>query len=271
MESQVSRQQLKVGVFVALGLIFSAITIILLGGDRVSFSRDFLLKTKFSEVQGLFPGSVVSLAGLRVGNIKSIEMADDHKMNVILRISPEFSHRMTEGLLAEIKTQGALGDKYIYLKPGQVGGRALQSGEDIPVDETDFMRLLTDRQDGMARAVDLVKELHILVASLNQEGKTAKTMANMADASERLKSTLAKLDSILGKVDGQIPQDQKLQKALVSLANVMEKIDKGQGTLGQLINDPVVHQQLKTMLGGTNRKKFAKDLAREAIQTESGE
>lgn len=121
----------------------------------------------------------------------------------------------------------------------------------------------------MARAVDLVKEMHILVLSLNQEGKTAKIMSNMVEASEKLKTTLTKLDGLLSDIGGPNPDDKKFKKAIASLANVLEKIDKGQGSLGQLINDPSVHQSLKTMLGSSSRGKFVKDMARETIQGKS--
>lgn len=270
MEPQNKRVELKVGLFVAIGLIASAVSVLLLGGDRITFSKRPEYVTRFTEVQGLFPGSVVSLAGLRIGNIKAITLGDDLKLDLVMQIEPQFAGRVTEGAIVEVKTQGALGDKYIYIKPGPADAKPLPSGSVLPADETDFMKLLTDREDGMARAVDLVKELHILVASLNQDGKTSRMMTNMSDASDKLKSTLTKLDAMLGEVNGAKPEDQKLKRALTSLASVLEKIDKGQGSLGQLINDPSLHQSLKTMFGSSNRGKFLKDMARETIQTNDG-
>ena len=128
------------------------------------------------------------------------------------------------------------------------------------------MKLLTDRQDGVARVVDLIKELHLFVASINQGGHSGAMMRNMADASAKFKSTLTQLDGLLGDVRSNIPQDKKLQQAMISLANVLEKIDKGQGTLGQLVNDPSLHQSLKSFLGGSPRNKYMKDMIRETIQ-----
>lgn len=268
MEPQNQKFELKVGIFVALGLAAAAISILLLGGDRFVFKSQVNYVTRFTEVQGLFPGSIVSLSGLRIGNIKSITMGDDLKLEITMQVEPQFAARMTEGAIAEIKTQGALGDKYIFIKPGPSDGKVIAPGSVIPSDETDLMKLLTSREDGMARLVDLVKELHILVASLNQDGKSARMMNNMADATEKLKTTLVKVDGLLGDMGGPNPEDKKLKKTLASLANILEKIDKGQGSLGQLINDPAVHQSLKAMLGASNRGKFVKDMARETIQAE---
>ena len=267
MEPQSSKIELKVGVFVAIGLIGAMVSILLIGGDRFVLQRQAILHARFTEVQGLFPGSVVSLSGLKIGNIKGITLADDLKLDIEMAIDPGFAKRITEGSIVEVKTQGALGDKYLYIKPGPADGKPVPDGAILPSDETDFLKLLTSREDGMARAVDLIKELHILVASLNQDGKSAKMMSNMTEASEKLKSTVTKLDQLLTDVNGVNPEDKKVKKALVSLANVLEKIDKGQGTLGQLINDPSVHQSLKNILGPSPRGKFMKEMVRETIKS----
>lgn len=267
MEPQTSKTELRVGIFVAIGLAGAIFSILLLGGDRFSFKKQARFIARFTEVQGLFPGSVVSLSGLRIGNIKKITLGDDLKLDIEMNVDPEFASRITEGAIAEVKTQGALGDKYIYIKPGPAGGKPLADGAILPSDETDFMTLLTSREDGMARAVDLVKELHILIATINQDGKAAKMMNNMTEASDKLKTTIVKLDTLLSDVNGQNPEDKKVKKALASLASVLEKVDKGQGTLGQLINDPSVHQSLKNLLGPSPRGKFMKEMVRETIKS----
>jgi phospholipid/cholesterol/gamma-HCH transport system substrate-binding protein len=45
----------------------------------------------------------------------------------------------------------------------------------------------------------------------------------------------------------------------------MTKIDSGQGTIGALINDPSLHDSLKAMVGGPDRKKNMKSLIRSTI------
>ncbi len=267
MESQKRGLEYKVGIFIAAGLLAAMIAILLLGGDKVFFTKYLTLRTKFSEVSGLFPGSVVSLAGLPVGNVDSIDFAPaENKLELRLKINTVYQNRILDGTVAEVRTQGALGDKFIYLVPGPTGGRVLSNNDEIRAVETDYMKLLTDREDGVARVVDLIKELHVFVASINQGGQTGIMMKNMGEASAKLKSTLTQLDGLLAEVRGNIPENKKLQKSLISLANVLEKIDKGQGTLGQLINDPSVHQSLKNFLGGSPRNQYMKGMIRETIE-----
>ena len=268
MENAYTRLQYKVGLFVAIGLLVAMGSILALGGNRVFFTRYKTLKTEFSHVQGLFPGSVVSLAGLPVGNVKSISFGSkDNLLEVILQIDRKFGDRVHEGTTAEIRTQGALGDKYVYLEPGPVDKPVLPDDAYInPIDDGDFLKLLTSKEDGIGRVLDLIKEVHTLVADLNANGRVKETARNMAEASEQLKSTLAKLDLFLGDLRGQLPDNKKFKQAVTSLASVMEKIDSGKGTLGALINDPSVHQNLKAMLGGSPRNRYLKEMVRETIQ-----
>ncbi len=267
MEPHSSKLQLKVGIFIAAGLVAFMFSILLLGGDKILFTRYIDVRARFTDVQGLFPGSVVTLAGMPVGNVKEIRFVPgENVLETVLKINREFQPRLTAGTKAEVRTQGALGDKFIYLLPGPMGGKALAENDLVDAVETDYMKLLTDKENGAARIIEVIKEVHVLVASLNAGGKTAEMMRNMAEASGKLNSTLAHLDGLLGEMKGNIPENKKLKTALISLSNVLEKIDQGKGTLGQLINDPSVHQNLKSFLGGSPRNRYMKDMIRETIQ-----
>lgn len=267
MEQQSNRLEYKVGLFIALGLLALMITILMLGADKAFFTNYVHLKARFTEVQGLFPGSVVSLAGVPVGNVSKIDFVPaENKLEVELKINEIYATRLVEGTVAEIQTQGALGDKFVYLQPGAPDAKVLANNTLIESKETNLMKMLTSREDGVARVIDLIKEVHILVASLNGDGQAAVMMKNMTEASGKLKSTLTKLDELLGDVKGEIPENKKLKQSLISLASILEKVDQGKGTLGQLINDPSLHQNLKSFLGGSPRNKYMKEMIGETLK-----
>jgi phospholipid/cholesterol/gamma-HCH transport system substrate-binding protein len=267
MEQQSLSLQYKVGLFIGLGLFAVMVSVLVLGGDKVLFTRYIEIHTHFDEVQGLFPGSIVSLAGVPVGNIKAIEFVPtENKLDVVMKINSVYHARLVEGTAAEVRTQGALGDKYIYLTPGSPGGKVIHNRAVIEGVDTDYMKLLTDRENGVARVIDLIKEMQTLVANLNANGRSAEMMRNMTEASSTMKKTMASFDQLLNDLHGNIPENKKLKSALISFANILEKIDQGKGTLGQLINDPSVHQSLKTYLGGSPRNRYMKDMIRETIQ-----
>jgi phospholipid/cholesterol/gamma-HCH transport system substrate-binding protein len=267
MENQTTRLEYKVGIFLALGLLAVMTSIILLGGGQSFFTRYFELKARFTEVQGLFPGSVVSLAGVPVGNVTAIGFVpSENRLEVTMKINQVYKQRLVEGTVAEVRTQGALGDRFVYLIPGPPNSRLLANGEVIETIETDLLKMLTSREDGVARVIDLIRELHLLVASINANGQTVTMVKNMSDAALKMRGTLSQLDALLGDLRSEIPENKKLKQAVISLSSVMEKIDQGKGTLGQLINDPSLHQNLKSILGGSPRNRYMKDMIRETIQ-----
>ena len=271
MDDNATKLEYKVGAFVGFGLILAAASILIFGGNRISFGGDLRTVAYFDEVQGLFPGSVVSLAGLPVGNVKAIEFEPgENKLRIEMSIENRFAKRIVEGTTADMRTQGALGDKFVYLAPGAPGRKPVAQHSVLPVNDSgDIMKMLTSKEDGIGQVLGLIKELRALTASLNANGRTTGALDGANAAISQMKTTLAQIDGLVRDVRGQ-PNDKTLRRALVSLSNVLEKIDQGKGTLGALINDPSVHQRLKAILGGSQRNDYIKDMIRESIhQNES--
>ena len=262
--------QLKVGIFVAFCLILAMSIIVMLGGNRAFFTRYHKLRVAFPEVQGLFPGSVVSFGGIGIGNIETIDYSPEKaQIVIVMRIEWEKMEAIRQGTKAEIRTQGALGDKYIYLTPGPADAPGVQDLDFIEAStDGDLLAMLTSKDNGVSKALDLIKELNSLANALNQGGRPAVLMKNMTDSSENFKRASRELELLLTDIRSQVPPD-KLRSAIVNLASVLEKLDKGQGSLGALINDPSVHQNLKTILGGSNRDRYLKDTLLESLPGKS--
>jgi phospholipid/cholesterol/gamma-HCH transport system substrate-binding protein len=264
-----SFMEYKVGAFVALGLVALMISILILGGNRVVFTHYLKYHTDFGEVQGLFPGSVVSLAGLPVGNVKEIHFATgSNQLEVVYQVDLKYQSRVTNGTTAQIRTQGALGDKYVYLEPGLPTAPAIADNAEIPLDRTaDLFTMLASKEDGAGNILALIKELKVLIQTMNANGRTEKIMDNMVKSSAQLEKTLVQLDTLVTDIHKEIPNNQKIRSAVNDLASIMNKIDHGQGTLGQMINDPSVYQGIKGFLGGSPRNTYLKNVIRETIQT----
>ena len=80
--------------------------------DRALFKSYKVVYLQLKHVQGLNIGSVVSLSGINIGNIYSIEIADGNQVRLALKIDEQFLKRIHKDAEAELRTQGALGDKY---------------------------------------------------------------------------------------------------------------------------------------------------------------
>lgn len=260
--------EFKVGLFVVIGIIVFCLSILLLGGDQMFLTSTYQLKARFPQVQGLSKGSVVSLAGFPIGNIKEITFEKGSRdLIVILDVDRDFQNRITEGATAAVKTQGALGDKYVFIEPGLLNGNSLKDGQFIDVsNEGDFLDVITEKTKDLSNIVDVVNETHILLKALNHDGRSALFMTQMVDTTKEMKAFLIEARGLVSDLRGTSEKDAKLKASLTHLTSILEKVDKGEGSLGALINDPSLHERLVSILGERPRNKFLKPLIRDSIR-----
>ncbi|MGH7323387.1 MAG: outer membrane lipid asymmetry maintenance protein MlaD [Candidatus Rokuibacteriota bacterium] len=110
-----SRVNIAVGLFVVLGMLALAYLSIKLG--RVAFlpGGGYLVSADFPSVGGLRPGASIEIAGVEVGQVESIGLAD-YQARVVLRLKSDV--KLQEDSIASIKTKGLIGEKFIRISPG---------------------------------------------------------------------------------------------------------------------------------------------------------
>jgi phospholipid/cholesterol/gamma-HCH transport system substrate-binding protein len=258
--------EIKVGIMVVGAILLFMITVLTLGGDRAVFRKQYRLRVYFDAVNGLGEGSVVQLVGMVVGNVKSIQLAkNSNQVEVILKVNQKYQKRITEGSMGELRTQGALGDKYIFIKPGPPDAPPLQEGGILLTNpEGDLFSTIAKKGNEFKQIFEIITNLNILIQGLNKEGRSAKLVENLSQASGKLVDLLKKLDKMAGPVEKS--DEATLKRAIAHLNSILEKIDSGEGTLGKLINDPSLHTRLKEILGGSKRNKYLKGLIRKSIK-----
>jgi phospholipid/cholesterol/gamma-HCH transport system substrate-binding protein len=121
-------RDLIVGVFVLCGLASIGYLSIQLGGLYYSGPAGFKLIATFDEVGDLKPRSAVVIAGVRVGQVVSIELDDILRARCELDVDPNLE--LDVETAAAIKTAGLLGEKFIALEPGG-SDEMLESGDEI--------------------------------------------------------------------------------------------------------------------------------------------
>jgi phospholipid/cholesterol/gamma-HCH transport system substrate-binding protein len=110
-----ARVNIAVGLFVALGILALAYLSIKLG--RVTFltGAGYRVSAEFPSVGGLKPGASVEIAGVEVGRVESIGLAD-YQARVVLRMNRDV--KLQDDAIASIKTKGLIGEKFIRISPG---------------------------------------------------------------------------------------------------------------------------------------------------------
>jgi len=122
-----------VGVFVLIGLGAVAYLSFRIGGLTYGGPGGFPLFARFDQIGGLKPRAPVVIAGVKVGQVGSIVLAEDHRARVALDVDP--SLEIPADTTASIVTSGLLGDRYVSL---ELGGdtELLKPGDEIGFTES---------------------------------------------------------------------------------------------------------------------------------------
>jgi|SRR5688572_11928107 phospholipid/cholesterol/gamma-HCH transport system substrate-binding protein len=110
-----TKVNIAVGIFVVLGMLALGYLSIKLGRVAIFSGGGYLVSAEFPSVGGLRPGASVEIAGVEVGRVESIGLAD-YQARVVLRVNPEV--KLQDDSIASIKTKGLIGEKFIRISPG---------------------------------------------------------------------------------------------------------------------------------------------------------
>ncbi|MDR0549833.1 MAG: MCE family protein [Deltaproteobacteria bacterium] len=232
--------EIKVGLFVlaALGVV---VWMALRLGVFSGYGSDYYnIQAVFDEASGLKEGVGVEVAGINVGRVGNISLYEADKALVILAIRNDV--RLPADSRAAIRTQGVLGDKYVEIFPGSQGGAPLVSGSSIEdtVSAVDLSELLE-------KLGSVADDLKVLTSALAKDGggqDLREIVNNVKDLSKSLKDLTAE------NGPGVTKAVNSLGRVADNLESITDRVNKGQGTLGQLINDDSAMRELRATLAG---------------------
>ncbi len=126
-----------VGLFVLLGMVCLGYLAIKLGKLEVLGDSGYILYADFPSVAGLKRGDPVEIAGVKVGRVESLALAQD-RARLGLRVDDGV--KIQEDAIASVRARGLIGDKFVSVSPGgsdriiPAGGkiRETESPPDIP-------------------------------------------------------------------------------------------------------------------------------------------
>ncbi|SPF41190.1 Mammalian cell entry related domain protein [Syntrophobacter sp. SbD1] len=114
MEPERKRLEFGVGLFLIIGVFCLGYLSFSLGNLSIGNSR-YELVAAFPTVSGLKNKAQVTMAGVGIGEVKSVRLKDSHA-EVTLSINKNV--KLEEDSIASIKTMGIIGDKYVSITPG---------------------------------------------------------------------------------------------------------------------------------------------------------
>ena len=266
------RTEILVGALLVVAFIALIIGIFWISGAQPGTAKTRLF-AKAPEAGAIGEGTRITLLGVDVGSVKSVELRTD---GVVLEL--ELTHRGSLPIDTQAKehTAGFLGMAALALIPGEStvalsegdtiysagGGPGLQDlvgelGGDASDVLAQIQKLLNDStvanaQAGIGSFAGGMEELETLLARESQsieeliEGLSA-TSARLVKVTSgpEFDRTVAHLDSLTSRLAAASTDIDQTSK---SLASVLGKIDRGEGSLGRMVNDSSLYVGLTATL-----------------------
>jgi len=125
--------ELRVGIFVFIGMVILVIFILSIGGFK-TWSSGYHINLNFNFVNGIKIGAPVRFAGVDVGEVKKIKLeflADEGRSNVKLDIWLRNIIKIPADSSVWVNTLGLLGEKYVEIMPGKDYSNLLKHGDSL--------------------------------------------------------------------------------------------------------------------------------------------
>ena len=267
---QITWSELRVGLFVLVGLMILAVAIFYVTGAGF-LGPKYRLKTYLPEVSGLSTGAPVRLDGVEIGNVEKIRLVPRvpgkppermHNIEVIMRLDRNYQKDILTDSTASLVTEGLLGNRYVTIQRGYTGV-PLTEGQAITGTEEKAIKEVVERSaDVLANLNALSDQVRDIIADVHAgKGNLGKLLTD-EQAYNHLNSILAKGDIIVGNVQsGQgtvgklLMTDELYTKVNTGVDNantILSDVRAQKGTIGKLLYDPSLYDQAKAALENGN-------------------
>jgi phospholipid/cholesterol/gamma-HCH transport system substrate-binding protein len=252
--------ELKVGLFVTIGVMLIMTAVIVLGGSSNLFELRSRYTALFTTVDGLLPGAKVMIGGVQVGTVDKIHLNTEKKsIEVQFGIVRSYASWVRANTFAEVATQGVLGDKYVQLNAGDFSEPELKTGSEIQTKVGGGFAQVLSKSD------QLLISLNSVAAGLDRMLKTFETGGRSELFFKGIALTSQNLAVFTDRLNKGL-EGGHLKDTLKNLHGIMEKINSGTGTLGALVNDPGLYDDAKALVGGANRNRIIRNLVRQTVK-----
>ena len=267
---QLTWSELRVGLFVLVGLLILAVAIFYVTGAGV-FGPKYRLKSYLPEVSGLATGAPVRLDGVEIGNVEKIILVPRehgktpdrmHNIEVVMPLDRRYQDSILTDSGASLVTEGLLGNRYVNIQRGYTGV-PLKDGDSVPGAEEKAIKEVVQRSaDVLANLKALSEDVQDLIAGVQQGRGTLGKLLTDEQAYKHLNSILAKGDDIVtavqsgqGTVGKLVMSDEmgnKAEKTLDQVNTILADLRAQKGTLGKLLYDPTLYDQLREAVENSN-------------------
>src|SRR5437868_3916997 len=228
----------RLGIFVALAVVAAVILIETIGGTEF-FHPGYHVSALFNSAQDLKLGNNVKMAGVEIGRVEKISLADN-KVRVTMKIHSDAFVKTDSK--AAIKFTGLMGQNFVAVQFGSADAPKAIDGTVLETEEQPDLNAIMVKLDNAAAGIqNLTKSftgdtINNLLGPMTDLIK--QNSGHITAAISNLESISGQIASGQGTVGKLIYEDTLYASANTTVSNVQHVVDtitSGQGTIGKLV------------------------------------
>ena len=233
---------IKLIAFIAVTVVATATLAATIGNIRFGGTTSY--QALFSDATGLLPGDDVRIAGVRVGEVETIDVAEGPRRALALvSFSVDSDRTVATSTRALIRYRNLVGQRYVALSEGAGSGRPLTENGTLPLRQTQSALDLTvlfngfkplfaalNPEDVNAFAMEVIKTLQGEAGNVNSLlSHTASLTSTLADRDAVVGRTIDNLNAVLETVD---ERDRALSDLLLELQRFVSGLAEDREAIG---------------------------------------
>lgn len=274
--------EFRVGLLAIMAIVMVVYMSWKVTSQQSGFGPYVSYRTIIDDASGIFPKTSIRVAGINAGRIKTIKLQGNLAL-ITFEVLEKV--RVTKGSKLIVKTVGFLGDKYLEIRINTDSTERLsedeliESGmgrslEDITRDTSEILddvRKIVDSikdalapDDGRRPLNDVLEEMQELLANSKDVSESLKEIIEVNEPS--INSLIVNLDKFSESLKGQLDSDKKdnlladmkkmfarADAVMSNLNDIMLDLKKGKGTIGKLIVEDEIADEVKETIAGVKK------------------
>src|SRR5690606_30559958 len=232
------------------GLFLFLLVLFAVANRSFLFSDTFFIKARYSSVAGLSSGAQVQFQGVNVGRVESVRLPErpGEKIVVTMAIRESAQHLITTGTQAQIKTDGLVGNQIVVLvnPPITQDFESVEPGDFITgVEPFDAFEITDKMLSTVAQFDSAASTLQDMMQDVRRgEGTLGKRVYDDAPCTDVVATTNSTRRTQNNHADNAAAHVRLAQDATQGVSTILAKVDRGEGTLAMMLNDPSVYNRL---------------------------
>jgi phospholipid/cholesterol/gamma-HCH transport system substrate-binding protein len=277
--------EVKVGLLTLMAIASLIVVSLKITANKSGFGDYVEYRTILNDASGIYDNASIKVAGINAGKVKAITLSGSQAL-ITFEVLEDI--KITRFSVLKIKSVGFLGDKYLDIYLGSPNAERLKPGSMVPAEGGGgFEQLGKDAGEVLEEVKVIAKSLREAMVDENNNNMVKGIFKNVSSFTEDIKEfskTLnaitqrneAKLQKVVDNLtrisdqlafetdryaDGSLMNDlerldpvmNNLNTAMNDIKDIVADVKAGKGTVGRLMRDDEVVDQVSETLSGVNR------------------